>query len=247
MTKIMKMGNTKANPEEYEKTREQIHRQILSTVSHDLKTPLASIIGCLQIHTRMSDKLSAEKKEMLIQSALSEACRLDGFVSNILDMAKLESGMVPIKKEKCDIPTLLQECITRLGARGEKPDVTLNAKMTDKNIYTDPMLLVRAIGLLLDNALKHAGKTSRINMEYGHDGTSSYVHVRDNGPGVPPGKEEAIFSKYTRYANHDKQNAGTGLGLAICRQIMQLLSGTVTVKNHPEGGAVFTLNFASLQ
>lgn len=229
---------------DFEETRESIHRQMLSAVSHDLKTPLATIIGSLEVYIRMDEKLSHEKKLMLINSALGEAYRLDGFVTNILDMAKLENGMVKITTQRCDLTALLQDSVTRAGPRGERSDISLRSHGVT-TLNTDPMLLGRAAGILLDNALKHAGKDPIITLEYGAEGSNFYIRVRDNGPGVAPEKMEEIFSKYTRFSKNDQQNAGTGLGLPICRQIMSLLYGTVSVKNSADGGAEFTLRFPS--
>ena len=229
-------------PENFEKAREQIHRQMLSAVSHDLKTPLATIIGSLEIFQRMGDKLSPEKKSSLMLSALGEAYRLDNFITNILDMAKLESGMVKIKNEPTDICLLLQDCITRLGPRAKNGRITLSALPCRGRLFsTDPMLLGRAVGLVLDNALKHTGKEPHITISCELTEQELVIDIQDNGPGIATDKHEAIFSKYTRLSRNDQQNAGTGLGLSICRQIMLLLSGSVEVHNHSAGGAVFRL------
>jgi two-component system, OmpR family, sensor histidine kinase KdpD len=108
-------------------------------------------------------------------------------------------------------------------------------------VSSDPMLLGRAIGLVIDNATKHAGKEATIEVRYSGNADHYMIRVSDNGLGIPAGKEEEIFSKHTRLSRKDQQNAGTGLGLAICRQMMRMLGGTVTAENSPEGGAVFTL------
>ena len=97
---------------------------------------------------------------------------------------------------------------------------------------------------MLDNAVKHGGAPSIIEIEYGRgDFAQCFIKIRDHGPGVPESKREAIFCKYARFVNQDTQNAGTGLGLSICREIMPLLEGRVSVDNHPGSGADFTLHF----
>lgn len=235
------MGERRKNAE-YEQTREQLHRQMLSTVSHDLKTPLATMIGSLEIYTRMHDKLSPEKRAMLVQSALSEAYRLDHFITNILDMAKLEGGLVGTKPESVELRSLIDDAITRLGPRAKLHTIQVIPEGKISPITTDPMMLGRAVGLVIDNATKHAGKNATIDVRYGGEEKHFFIHVDDNGSGIPANKEEEIFSKYTRIARSDQQNAGTGLGLAICRQMMRLLGGSVTAQNRPEGGARFTLS-----
>jgi len=226
-----------------DEAREQIHRQTMSAVSHDLKTPLATIIGSLEIYNRMDEKLSRDKQKALVTSALTEAYRLDNFITNILDMAKLESGRVKTKTEKCELKWLIEDALTRLGPRREKGDFTLSQIGFKSLVHIDCILLGRAIGLVLDNALKHAGKHPVILVEYGVEGSKGLVRVRDNGPGIPKGQEQAIFSKYTRLGKADQQNAGTGLGLTICRELMKTLGGEVVAENDTAGGAVFLLMF----
>ncbi len=240
---IRMVGDHNKGTEGFDETRERLHREMLSAVSHDLKTPLSTVIGSLEIYLRMKDRLSEEKQSQLLNSALGEAYRLDSFITNILDMARLEGGMIKPSFKTFDLTQMLEECLVRLGPLREKGTLRMQPVAADITAHTDPAMLCRAVGVLLDNALKHAGKKPLIDVEYGREGASAYIRVRDNGQGVPAGKEDEIFSKYTRFAKSDQQNAGTGLGLAICRQIMRTLSGSVTVKNHPEGGAVFTLLF----
>ena len=191
----------------------------------------------------MDEKLSREKQKSLINSALTEAYRLDNFISNILDMAKLEGGMVAVKSEKCDLKSLIEDALIRLGPRREKGDITLSPLGSFSLVHTDPTLLGRAVGVVMENALKHAGKHPVVVVEYGIEGTKAIIRVRDNGPGIPKGKEKAIFSKYTRLGEGDQRNAGTGLGLAICQGLMETLGGEVKAENHAGGGAVFLLVF----
>lgn len=229
---------------QFQETREHIHRQMLSSVSHDLKTPLASIIGSLEIHERMGNKLSDEKKATLLQTALSEAHRLDNFITNILDMAKLENSMVRAHSELCDIGHLVQDTLIRLGVRTQDVTITSTPTTQEPILYrTDSMLLSRAIFLILDNALKYRSATPQVEIRYGIRLDGLTIEVEDNGPGIPLENVDAIFSKYTRLVKQDHQNAGTGLGLSICRALVTLIGGTVNVKNGEKGGAIFTLHF----
>jgi len=232
------------NLENFNRERERMHRQMLSSVSHDLKTPLASIIGSLEVHARMKDKLSVEKQETLVRLALEEAYRLDNFITNILDMAKLENGMVKIKQEKTDVNALLKNCLLRLSNRLQNCNTVFLA--TDVlEVTSDPVLLSRAVCLVLDNAVKYGGAEPRIVLNYGLKTSQlAYITVQDNGRGILPSQMDAIFSKYTRFAKEDQQNAGTGLGLSIGREIMRLLGGDIHVTNNEEGGGLFTLTFA---
>jgi K+-sensing histidine kinase KdpD len=231
------------DPEAFERERERMHRQMLSSVSHDLKTPLASMIGSLEVYDRMKDRLNEDKKLELVAVALQEAYRLDNFITNILDMGKLDNGMVKPKHEQAELGIVIRDCLMRMSNRlkNVKINVTSSAPIP---IVTDPVLLSRAVSLALDNAVKYGGVPPVIDIETNlADDNWATIHIHDNGPGVPPSQMEAVFSKYTRFAKGDQQNAGTGLGLAIGRAIMELLGGTMTAGNHSRGGGYFTLRF----
>lgn len=226
--------------------RERLHARLLNSVSHDLKTPLACIIGSLEIYERTKDKLSEEKKSILLNTALQEAHRLDGFISNILDMAKLESSAVSIKKEPCSIHHLLEDCRIRLRHQLCACTVNINTDGAQTTLHTDPFLLMRAICILLENAAKYGTADPVININYKNTGEHIILQIEDNGIGIPHDKMEGLFSKHARLAVQDHAPSGTGLGLAICHEIMRLLNGSVTVTNRPDNaGAVFTLTFAA--
>lgn len=227
----------------FDRERERIHRQMLSSVSHDLKTPLASIIGSLEIFDRMKDRLAEDKKNSLIQVALQEAYRLDNFITNILDMAKLENGMVKPKSEDTDIISVIRDCLMKMSNRLSQSVVHFNpAEKID--VKTDPVLLSRAVSLVLDNAVKYGGNPPVINIQVQRPAQDMIViDVQDNGIGIPQERKAVIFSKYTRFAKEDQQNAGTGLGLSIGRAIMQLLQGDLVVSETTDGHTVFSLSF----
>lgn len=230
-----------AEEERFEQERERMHRQMLSSVSHDLKTPLAAVIGSLEVYERMKHLLPPEKISDLISTALMEAYRLDNFVTNILDMAKLDAGMVKARMEENDVGAMLSDCIEKIGHRYKGSKIVLLPMEKPIALLTDHGLFCRAIGLLVDNAMKFGGHPPRATVKTWRDGKRVIIEVMDEGGGIPEGKEEIIFSKYTRIGRGDHQNAGTGLGLAIGRSIASLLGGRLTARNQSGGGAVFTL------
>jgi len=236
------------NDGSFNQERERIHRKVLSSVSHDLKTPLASIIGSLEIYERMKDKLPADRQQALIQVALQEAYRLDSFVTNILDMAKLESNTVKLQSEAIEVGSVIKNCTMRLTNRLKDCTVNINPASGPCEGIADSALLNRVIGLILDNAVKYGGHPPIIDIDFGNDSNQiAFIEIRDNGGGVPDPQMEKIFMKYTRFAKEDQQSAGTGLGLSIGREIMRLLGGDLTVKNNPNGGAIFTMRFPLTQ
>lgn len=224
--------------------RERIQRQMFSAISHDLKTPLASIIGSLDIYMHTHDRLAPETRLFLLNTALQQAFRLDSFITNILDMSKLETGMVKPHRQVFDLLLMLQECILNLSPPLRNSGLNLREISEPITVTSDRLLLHRVVFLLLDNAAKYGGRPCVINISYGADDEGfGYIHIHDNGKGIETARREEIFSKYTRFVKSDRQVAGTGLGLAISREIMHLLNGTVCVNNHKDGGSVFTLYF----
>lgn len=231
----------------FEQERERMHRGMMSSVSHDLKTPLACIIGALEIYKRTQATLSPDKKDTLIGTALHEAYRLDSFVNNILDMARMENDAVIVKKESCLMGLLLEDCLITLGDRLAKCEISIKAIPESFSVTTDSLLLMRALCIILDNSAKYAAPHPVIGVEYTKNNHQIVIRIQDNGPGIPESKREEIFSKYARFGAQDHKYAGAGLGLPICREIMRLLGGSVTANNRTDGekGAVFTLTLPS--
>ena len=148
-----------------------MHRRMLSSVSRDLKTPLASIIGSLEVYDRMRDKLPPDRQQTLIRVALQEAYRLDAFITNILDMAKLDNNLIKAQRESVDIENLVRHSTMRLSHRLQDCDVHIDVK--DRlMVLADPSLLGRAtLMLVLDNAVKYGGTPPAIRVVCNREGT----------------------------------------------------------------------------
>jgi K+-sensing histidine kinase KdpD len=241
---MQKKQSINTNSRTLDKHSEDLHRRILTSVSHDLKTPLACIIGSLEIFEHTRNKLSQDKEDTLIHTALLEAYRLDTFITNILDMARLEDSAVPVKKELCALDVVLEDCRSRMGRPSHHHEIVITGTPTPFWVRTDPLLLTRAVCILLDNAIKYSPPHSTINIDYEKKDGLVMLRILDNGNGIPETHHEDIFSKYSRFALNDHSHSGTGLGLPICREVMQLLGGTVTMTNRVEPrGSIFTLTF----
>lgn len=220
----------------------QLHHNVLSSVSHDIKTPLSCIIGSLEFCGRTGRKLSPGKKSILLNTALEEAYRLDRFVTNMLDIARLEADMVTPKKERCVLGLLIQDCLLLQGAHLHHCKITVSAIPAGFSIMTDAGLLTRVISILLENAIKYASPEPHIHIEYEKIGPQVRILIRDNGPGIPEEKMADLFSSHARFAVGDYKQAASGLGLPICREIMQLLGGNITAQNVTKpAGAQFCL------
>ncbi|WP_421781203.1 ATP-binding protein [Kiloniella litopenaei] len=225
--------------------REKLRAMLLSSVSHDLKTPLASIIGSLSVHNRMkkAGRLDSDTSDELIETALDEAQRLDSFISNILDMTRIESGEITFDSDWVDTGKIVQNVMKRMRQRLINHELVLDSSDISREVKIDKMMTGQVLQNVIDNAVKYSPKGTQIKVSLcDEDGGFSYK-IKDQGAGIPEGKLEAVFDKYERLKQSDSQVAGTGLGLAISRAVMEKQGGTITVRNHETGGAEFTLWF----
>lgn len=222
--------------------REKLRAMLLSSVSHDLKTPLASVIGALSVYQTMGDNLSEEHRNTLIVTALEEAQRLDSFITNILDMTRLESGEVEFRKEWVAPEALFRKVERRMKMRLRNHKLTTKID-PDIDIHADSMSMEQVLQNLLDNAAKYTTAGTEIMIHGYTQGKQYIVEVRDHGDGIPADKLNTVFDKYARLKKADHQVAGTGLGLSICKSVLQGQGGSIEAANHPEGGALFTLTF----
>lgn len=223
--------------------KEKLRSLLLSSVSHDLKTPLASIIGSLSVYHSMFDKLSDEHKMTLTHTALDEAQRLDSFISNILDMTRLESGHVKFKYEWHDPAEMIKHVTKRMRNRLREREVRFTPPNPPLEVNVDGVMTEQMLQNLLDNAAKYSAPGQPIDVTMEVVKKKLVIRIRDYGKGVPEAMQKRIFDKYERLQKEDSQVAGTGLGLAISRSIVTQQGGEILVKNHPEGGAVFEVIF----
>lgn len=222
--------------------REKLRSMLLSSVSHDLKTPLASVIGSLSVFRSMGTKLPEQQQITLIDTALQEAQRLDSFITNILDMTRLESGQVELKEEWVDVARMTQDVAKRLKNRlaSHKLMVVSNESF---DILADDIMTAQVLQNLLDNAVKYTKAGTQIDVGWHVQDGKFELFVRDHGEGIREDKLDKIFDKYERIHKQDNQVAGTGLGLSIAKTVMLAQGGDITVHNHPQGGAIFTMKF----
>lgn len=227
--------------------REKLRAMLLSSVSHDLKTPLASVIGSLSVFRSMGTKLPEEHRITLIDTALDEAQRLDSFITNILDMTRIETGQIEMREEWANPATLVDEIVRRLRDRLRNHPVNIHPSSEVIEAMMDPMMTGQVIQNLLDNAAKYTRAGTAIDVSWQMKEDKFIFTVRDHGQGIPEDQLEKVFDKYARIKKQDTQVAGTGLGLAISRAVIQAQGGTVRAYNHPEGGAVFEIKLPNVR
>lgn len=225
--------------------RERLRSTLFASVSHDLKTPLASITGAVTALRQYSDLYDQQARDDLAAMIQDEAERLARFVGNLLDMARLEADGVSPNLQPVDLGEMTGAALERTGSLlgSFNVDVTIDPNLP--MLRLDPVLFEQVLVNLLDNAAKYAPAGSLIAIEAHHEGDCVLMSVMDQGAGIPPQDIERVFDKFYRSDEGDRRRGGTGLGLAICRGFMQAMDCNITVANAvpPATGAIFTLSF----
>jgi len=221
---------------------ERLRAALLTSISHDLRTPLASILGTVSSLRSFPEKYSATEREELLGTLQEEAERLNRFVANLLDMTRLESGAIELRLELIDVTEIVGSALQRAGnvVAGHRVEVDIEPGLP--MLRVDAVLFEQVLFNLLDNAAKYSPAGSRIDVRAKRDGELVEIEVVDEGPGIPPADFERIFAKFYRVQAQDRRRAGTGLGLAICRGFVEALGGWIVARNRRDrSGAVLTI------
>jgi two-component system sensor histidine kinase KdpD len=217
---------------------EHLRNTLLSSVSHDLRTPLGTITGATTNLLAPGPDARLEDQGMLLQTIHQEACRLQRLVNNLLDLTRLESGQVKVHKEWVPLDEVVGSAVNRMEEA--LADRSLELQVPELWVPLDPVLFEQVLVNLLDNALKYSPSTSPLSLSALNLGNQVEIRLSDRGPGLPPGEEERIFEKLYRGRSSGK-TTGAGLGLAICRGILQAHGGSIRAENTAEGGACFQI------
>ncbi|MEC9291727.1 MAG: ATP-binding protein [Pseudomonadota bacterium] len=224
--------------------REKLRSALLSSISHDLKTPLVGIVGSLSTVKSYGDSIDKEDRDDLIDSAINEANRLNQFISNILDISKIEAGALSLKQGWHPLLEMAHNTLGRFKGIASTHNMQVSTMLGDDvTVYVDPVLLGQVLFNLVDNALKYAGKSAEITLQIEPEKSGGvFISVIDNGKGLDENAISHLFDKFYRAEKQDSQT-GTGLGLAIAHGIMEAHSGSIKAFNRKDGtlGAVFQL------
>lgn len=221
-----------------EAARERFKSELLAGVSHDLRTPLSTIIfslGSLQRFTTHAPEARAE----LLGLAESEARRLADLVETLLSANRLEAGALPVHPEAASIAEIIASALR--DARVEDGDVRMRVPDDLPLVSADPVLAVRALSNVLSNATKYGGGQP-IDIEARLESHTVVVDVSDHGPGLGD-QPERLFEKFVRGVAGDGRQPGLGLGLPLARSFMTSQGGALTASNRAGGGARFSLRF----
>jgi two-component system sensor histidine kinase KdpD len=217
---------------------ERLRNSLLAALSHDLRTPLTVLVGLAESLALTKPALSAVQMETA-EAIQDEARRMSTLVGNLLDMARIESGEVKFNLQWQPFEEVVGAALESSRSMLQKHKVEVRIPRDLPLVRFDALLIERVLVNLLENASKYTppGSTVTLAAETIEDRLS--VSVSDNGPGLPKGREEAVFQKFTR-GDRESATPGVGLGLAICRAIVEAHQGAIVGANRPGGGAVFT-------
>jgi len=223
---------------------ERLRSALLTSISHDLRTPLASILGAASSLKAYGSSMAENDRAELLGAIVEESDRLNRFIANLLDMTRLESGAIAPRLELIDLADVVGSALNRASKVLTCHQVKLDLPRGLPMVRLDPVLFEQALFNLFDNAAKYSKPDSSVNVKGDMSGNQMRVTISDSGAGIPPQDVERIFDKFYRVQSSDHKRAGTGLGLAIARGFVEAMGGTLTASNRLEGsGAVFTITF----
>jgi len=218
---------------------EQLKNTLLSSVSHDLRTPLCSITGATTTLLDPGPEARPEDQRQLLLSIHQESRRLERLVSNLLELTKLESGQVRVRKEWVPLEEVVGSAVGRM--EDQLGDRVLDLDLEEAWVPLDPVLIEQALLNLLDNALKFSPPGSPLAIRGWVRDRQAHLMVSDQGPGFTAGEEARVFDKLYR-GSRAAQVSGAGLGLAICRGVALAHGGSIQAATGPAGGARITLS-----
>ncbi|RWP26189.1 sensor histidine kinase KdpD [Mesorhizobium sp.] len=221
---------------------DRLRSALLTSISHDLKTPLAAIMGAAGTLREFAPALPEADRAELLSTVLDESERLNRFIANLLDMTKIESGAMEPNYAFHYVGDIVGTALHRarkiIGEHKAEIDIPADLPM----LRLDPVLFEQALFNLLDNAAKYAPPGSTIRLQGWADNGSVILQVMDEGPGIPRADLERVFDTFYRVRKGDQVRAGTGLGLSICRGFIEAMGGTISAASRTDrSGAVFTI------
>ena len=222
---------------------ERLRSALLTSISHDLKTPLASVLGAAGTLRDLGERLDDAQKADLLATIIDESERLNRFIANLLDMTKLESGAISPNVALHDLAEIVGSALRRASRILARHRVELDLAADLPMLELDAVLFEQALFNLLDNAAKYAPPETTIRIQGWRSGDTVCLRVLDEGSGIPAGDLEHIFDKFYRAQKTDQVRAGTGLGLAISRGFVEAMHGTIVAANRTDRtGAAFTIS-----
>jgi len=218
---------------------DRLQQALLNSISHNLRTPLASITGALSSLAEYSSRLDENARHDLVETAREEAARLNRFVGNLLDMTRLEARAMRIHIEPCDVQDVIGAALAQLGDQGRNRSIAIDAPATLPLVPMDFVLITQTLVNVLDNALKYSPAEAPVTVRAEARDRDLDIVVTDRGIGIPSGDLDRVFEKF--YRGPQTGVTGSGLGLSICKGFVEAHGGRIRAERQSTGGTLVRL------
>lgn len=215
--------------------REKFLSALLSSVSHDFKTPLVTVIGAFSSLKDMKQVQENFESREMVAGGLEEAQKLNRFINNLVEISRLESGLETIRKDPVSLRDILASSLKSLHPLIGKQRFSIQTSENFPILHVNSTLMELVFLNLLENAIKYGPADGEVKIIASFDGNGATIDIDDDGEGIPEAEREAIFVKFYRSKHGDRKIAGTGLGLYICRGIVEAHGGSITAIDPHDG------------
>lgn len=230
-----------------ERELDRLKEDFVATVSHELRTPLTPIMGWAETLVSSGGRLSDEERAVAASSILRQAKGLEALITNLLDVAKIERGVIDLREGIIDVERVVAAVVGQCTAADPSREIIVRSTTPHVRARGDEMWLERIVSNLLSNAVKYSPPGTPIEVTITQDRDGCSVAVTDHGPGIPPDEQEGIFDRFRRLGDHlTRSTSGTGLGLYIARQLSSALGGSLEVDSVVGRGSTFTLRLRAV-
>jgi len=236
MTMERVMLAKEAHQERLKAEAEHVRNAFLSSVSHDLRSPLAVVAGAASTLLAKDASLDGPARMELLHTIHEETDRLERIIRNVLNLTRLESGAIAVRKEWQPLEEIFGVILNRYSDRLRERPLELTIPPDLPLFPFDTLLMEQVLSNMMENALRHTPHGTSVEITVTPQQSAVMIEIADRGPGIPANEEEAIFTKFTRSTN---TRMGAGIGLSICRAIVEAHGGRIWAENRPGGGAVF--------
>ncbi len=225
-----------AHDEHLKVEAQNVRNTFLSSVSHDLRTPLAVVAGAASTLLQKDESLNSSDRLELLRTIHEETDRLERIIRNVLNLTKLETGAITVNKEWQPLEEIIGVVLNRLSERLKEHPLDLKIPPDLPLVPFDTLLMEQVFANLMENALRHTPPGTPVGIAITPYDADVLIEIADRGPGIPAHEEEAIFNRFARSTD---TRMGTGIGLSICRAIIEAHGGRIWAENRPGGGAAF--------
>ncbi|MBN2173300.1 MAG: PAS domain-containing sensor histidine kinase [Bacteroidales bacterium] len=240
LTSKIRRAEIKAKEKEEKENTIKLYNTLLNSLSHELRTPISTIIGAVDILKSGSPKLSQKDNEELLSEINIAGMRLNRQVENLLNMSRLESGFIQPQLDWCDMNELIYNVIQSFEGESLNHKIIFNSDDSYPLFKMDRVLIEQVLQNLVQNAILYTPEGTKIELSIGHDEKNCIIIVADEGPGFPENNIETVFDKFYRLP--ESSTGGTGLGLSIVKGFVEAHNGIVKLENKQgRKGAIFKI------